>query len=85
MTGRFAIVQTFYAVYCRQVSRDIWRAVARAGGKMTHNLFNSTNCRCCSGEGKLVDFVNFTLTKGIQFLPKGLKMEQGEGAENGFG
>ena len=26
VTGRFAIVQAFYAAYCRQVSRDIWRA-----------------------------------------------------------
>ena len=62
VTGRFAIVQAFYAAYCRQVSRDIWRAAARAEGKMAHNLFNSTNCRCFSGEGKLVDFVNFTFT-----------------------
>ena len=32
VTGRFAIVQAFYAAYCRQVSRDIWRAAARAEG-----------------------------------------------------
>ena len=53
VTGRFAIVQAFYAAYCRQVSRDIWRAAARAEGKTAHNLFNSTNCRCFSGEGSL--------------------------------
>ena len=79
VTGRFAIVQAFYAAYCRQVSRDIWRAAARAEGKMAHNLFNSTNCRCFSGEGKLVDFVNFTFTKGSLLLPRGLKIEQVEG------
>ena len=27
VTGRFAIVQAFYAAYCRQVSRDIWSPV----------------------------------------------------------
>ena len=81
VTGRFAIVQAFYAAYCRQVSRDIWRAAARAEGKMAHNLFNSTNCRCFSGEGKLVDFVNFTFTKGSLLLPRGLKIEQVEGTE----
>ena len=31
VTGRFAIVQAFYAAYCRQVSRDIWRAAAKLG------------------------------------------------------
>ena len=82
--GRFAIVQAFYAAYCRQVSRDIWRAAARAEGKMAHNLFNSTNCRCFSGEGKLVDFVNFTFTKGSLLLPRGLKIEQVEGTERRF-
>ena len=70
--------------YCRQVSRDIWRAAARAEGKMAHNLFNSTNCRCFSGEGKLVDFVNFTFTKGSLLLPRGLKIEQVEGTERRF-
>ena len=84
VTGRFAIVQAFYAAYCRQVSRDIWRAAARAEGKMAHNLFNSTNCRCFSGEGKLVDFVNFTFTKGSLLLPRGLKIEQVEGTERRF-
>ena len=79
VTGRFAIVQAFYAAYCRQVSRDIWRAAARAEGKMAHNLFNSTNCRCFSGEGKLVDFVNFTFTKGSLLLPRGLKIGQAAG------
>lgn len=42
---------------------------AEVPGKMAHNLFNSTNCRCFSGEGKLVDFVNFTFTKGNLLLP----------------
>ena len=84
VTGRFAIVQAFYAAYCRQVSRDIWRAAARAEGKMAHNMFNSTNCRCFSGEGKLVDFVNFTFTKGSLLLPRGLKIEQVEGTERRF-
>ena len=69
VTGRFAIVQAFYAAYCRQ---------------MAHNLFNSTNCRCFSGEGKLVDFVNFTFTKGSLLLPRGLKIEQVEGTERRF-
>ena len=69
VTGRFAIVQAFYA---------------RAEGKMAHNLFNSTNCRCFSGEGKLVDFVNFTFTKGSLLLPRGLKIEQVEGTERRF-
>ena len=51
---------------------------------MAHNLFNSTNCRCFSGEGKLVDFVNFTFTKGSLLLPRGLKIEQVEGTERRF-
>ena len=37
-----------------------------------------------SGEGKLVDFVNFTFTKGSLLLPRGLKIEQVEGTERRF-
>lgn len=84
VTGRFANVQAFYASYCRTVSREIWRVAAREENKMAHNLFNSVNCRCFSDERKILDFVNFTFTKGSLLLPRELKVERIAGTERRF-
>lgn len=84
VTGRFAIVQSFYAFFRKYVARDIWQLAAKAEGKMGSNLFNATNCRCFNGEGKLVDFVNFAFSKGSLLLPRELRVERTEGTGRRF-
>lgn len=84
VTGRFAIVQSFYAFFRKHISQDIWQLAAKAEGKMGSNLFNSVNCRCFSGEGKLVDFVNFAFTKGTLLLPREMRVERVAGEDRRF-
>lgn len=69
VTGRFAIVQAFYAAYCRQVSRNIWRIAARAEGKWR------TTCSTRRTAGVSVERENLwissilLLRKGTCFCP----------------
>lgn len=76
LSGRFAIVQTFYSEYCERVSPVIWRLAAKENGQMPHNLFNSLNCKCFSGSGMLVDFEKFLFTQGQLLLPWSMRIEQ---------
>lgn len=78
--GRFAIVQAFYATYCKSVSDEIWRIAARIKKKMGANYFNSLNCHCFSGDGNLVDFDNFRFSEGKLLLPRRMQLTR-DGAE----
>lgn len=75
VTERFSIVQAFYSAYRRTVSPDIWSLAAKAEGKMAHNLFNSMNCGCFNGEGKLADFEKFHFSCGELLLPRKIRIE----------
>lgn len=75
VTGRFTIVQSFYSKYCECISPKIWRIAAQGEGRMAPNLFNSVNCKCFDGEGKLVDFEKFLFTRGSLLLPRKIRME----------
>lgn len=76
VSGRFTIVQTFYATYSEYISPDIWRIAARQEGRIASNLFHSVNCRCFSGEGKLLDFEKFLFTQGRLLLPRNIRVER---------
>lgn len=74
VTGRFAIVQAFYAKYNKAVSDKIWQAAARKRRMTGSNLFNSVNCKCFSGDGRLVDFENFRFADGELLLPRRIQL-----------
>lgn len=74
VTGRFAIVQAFYAKYNRAVSAKIWQAAARKRRMTGSNLFNSVNCKCFSGDGRLVDFETFRFADGELLLPRRIQL-----------
>lgn len=76
VTGRFAIVQAFYSKYSELVSPDIWRAAGKKKKQTGANLFHSLNCKCFSGEGRLVDFENFLFTEGVLLLPRQMQVER---------
>lgn len=75
VTGRFAIVQAFYAKYMKEVSAGIWRAAGRKRKQTGPNLFNSLNCKCFSGDGRLADFENFLFAEGELLLPRRMQVE----------
>lgn len=74
VTGRFAIVQAFYAKYNKAVSAEIWQVAARKRKMTGANLFNSVNCKCFSGDGRLVDFENFRFSEGKLLLPRRMQL-----------
>lgn len=76
VTGRFAIVQAFYAKYRTEVSAEIWQRAARKKQQTGPNLFNSLNCKCFSGDGRLLDFENFLFAEGELLLPRRMKLER---------
>lgn len=76
VTTRFKAVQVFYMTFAKQVSSEIWRAVARAEKRFASNVFFSRNFHCFGDEGKIVDFENFSFTDGTLALPRELKVSR---------
>lgn len=72
--GRFAIVQAFYTKYRQRITPGIWQIAAGLKGKTGQNYFHSMNCKCFSGEGKLVDFDHFLFSEGALLLPRHLQV-----------
>lgn len=72
--ARFKAVQMFYAEYAKQVSPEVWRALARVRGKMAPNLFNSMNFNCFDERGEMVDFEGFRFTEGTLALPREIRI-----------
>ena len=75
---RFKAVQVFYMTFTKQVSPEIWRAVAKTVGRHAPNVFFSRNFHCFGEEGQIADFGNFMFTDGTLPLPRNLKVS-GEG------
>ena len=61
---RFKAVQVFYMTFTKQVSPEIWRAVAKTVGRHAPNVFFSRNFHCFGEEGQIADFGNFMFTDG---------------------
>ena len=66
---RFQAVQRLYSFYKDVVSADVWRAAARAEGKMAPNLFFTRNHACFDGRGDLVDPSAFVFSEGVLAPP----------------
>lgn len=64
--------------FAKQVSPEIWRAVAKTVGRHAPNVFFSRNFHCFGEEGQIADFGNFMFTDGTLPLPRNLKVS-GEG------
>ena len=75
---RFKAVQVFYMTFAKQVSPEIWRAVAKTVGRHAPNVFFSRNFHCFGEEGQIADFGNFMFTDGTLPLPRNLEVS-GEG------
>lgn len=77
VTGRFAIVQAFYAAYCRQVSRDIWRAAARAEGKNGAQPVQLDELPVFQRRGEACGFRQFYFYEGVPAFAKGIEDRTG--------
>lgn len=69
---------SFYMTFAKQVSPEIWRAVAKTVGRHAPNVFFSRNFHCFGEEGQIADFGNFMFTDGTLPLPRNLEVS-GEG------